>query len=257
MHTGHAAGDERVTHGRGASFGELGRFRGRASAADEQRRPGLARTDLRYARRIMRPRVIRVCSLALVALSCQGHQPGGAADPEACRAAAPALFKRVQGQWKVGFAEYMRGQKPPEPRLIGVLEIDVCRFRFSASAGAEPGNAAKWLPFVRWPTGSVELAAATPQTGVEAGSPELWLGTLLLHLDVGVDEDAAEQPSIWKALVRERSQPGEYLYFAPDTRVDVLPWRIFRGQFHRRADEYVPSSDPDSPQRPVLPRQGP
>ncbi len=187
---------------------------------------------------------------ALLAAACQGHSPPEAR--EACAAAdvAPALYKRLQGRWEVAFKKYLPGQKPPHKPLIGALELEGCRFRFVPREDAAPGNAAQWLPFVTAPTGALEIVVEAPTpTDTDADDHRRWLGTLRLHVDAARDEGSPgspERPSSWEAMVFERPQDGEYLYFAPTTETKALPWDIHRGAFRLRPNEFVPSSDPDT-----------
>lgn len=187
---------------------------------------------------------------ALLAAACQGHSPPEAR--EACAAAdvAPALYKRLQGRWEVAFKKYLPGQKPPHKPLIGALELEGCRFRFVPHEDAAPGNAAQWLPFVTAPTGALEIVVEAPTpTDTDADDHRRWLGTLRLHVDAARDEGSPgspERPSSWEAMVFERPQDGEYLYFAPTTETKALPWDIHRGAFRLRPNEFVPSSDPDT-----------
>lgn len=177
--------------------------------------------------------------------ACSGHRRSAETDDCASAIRDPALFKRVQGVWAVRFADFERGQKPPGKTLIGALTLAGCRYSFTpAPAVAEVGSFA-WREY---PVARTALPiVATPHGRLEILDPSAGLGGLALIPDGAAagweDEEMGAPP--WRVTVHQRPQEGEFLYFAPTDQEEAHRWEISRGVFRLRADEYIPSSDPE------------
>ncbi len=191
---------------------------------------------------------IRIAAIAAmtVTIACSGHDRGVAPKEECPGAEAHAYqLKRIQGSWKVGYADYEKGQKPPGARRIGVLEFSGCRYSFTPRPSAELAEAGaleelalsrRELPFVDAPRGTIELAAPGPWR--YRGQPQV-LVTL-------VPEPIFDSPS-WSIELTDRLQAeAEYLFFVPGEKTDFHRWEIERGEWQRQRGEYIPGSDPDN-----------
>ncbi len=158
---------------------------------------------------------------------------------------APALFKRIQGTWKVRHTHFRRGQKPPGLATVGTLTIDGCRFTFSREEGAALHELRRWFPIVDRPSGVVEIIGEAPPNPDAFLS--LDLGVIRLHGDPLAEVAEVSIESI-ELGVAARLQEGEYLLMKPtDKTLPTHTLAIERGVVTARGDEYPGGFDPESP----------
>jgi hypothetical protein len=186
-----------------------------------------------------------------LASACSGHRRPVDTDECASAVRDPALFKRVQGDWTVRFADYSRGQKPPTKVAIGTLTLAGCRYSFRPAPAVDELGSGAWREY---PIARTALPiVATPHGRLETLDHSVGLGGLALIPDGAAagweDEEMGASP--WRVTVHQRRQEGELLHFAATDQEEAHRWEISRGVFRLRRDEYIHDPDPEARGRDV------